>query len=221
MPVFRSTVFGRTAAGAMLLAAVAMAGCGGDATGDTGNAAQDTPSFEDAMVDYAACMREHGVDMPDPQFSGDGGGGGMTFAIPLGASESGGPGGAAAGGPVSGPVDETFKAAAEACQPIMEAVQRDMPKLSPEEEAKMRDEALKFAQCMREHGVDMPDPTFEGGGGAAIAIQGSSDGPGSFDADKFNEASSACEAGGGFRISTAEDGEGSSGGFRIGSGASK
>jgi hypothetical protein len=226
MPVFINTAVSRTLAGAMLLAALAVSGCGGDASGDTGSEAQSAPSFEDAMVDYAECMREHGVDMPDPTFSGDGStvGGGVTFAIPLGASEGGGPGGAAIGGSAGGPVDETFKAAAEACQPIMEAVQQNMPKLSPEEEAKMRDEALKFAQCMREHGVDMPDPTFEGGGGAAIAIQGSSDGPGSFDADKFNEASSACSAeglGGGFRISTNADGEGTAGGFKVSSGASK
>ena len=42
------------------------------------------------MVEYAACMREHGVDMPDPQVQSDGGDvstgkGGMVFAMPLGA----------------------------------------------------------------------------------------------------------------------------------------
>ena len=225
MPAIGNTVFGKAATAALLIAALALAGCGGDAGGDTGTEAQSTPSFEDAMVQYASCMRENGVDMPDPQFSGDGSSGGaMTFAIPLGAADGSGPGGAAIGGPAGGPVDETFKAAAETCQPIMEAVRQNMPKLSPEEEAKMRDEALKFAQCMREHGVDMPDPTFEGGGGAAIAIQGSSDGPGSFDADKFNEASSACSAeglGGGFRIATNAESEGTVGGFKVSSGASK
>jgi hypothetical protein len=28
----------------------------------------------------------------------------------------------------------------------------------------MQEGALKFARCMREHGIDMPDPTFQGGG---------------------------------------------------------
>jgi hypothetical protein len=28
----------------------------------------------------------------------------------------------------------------------------------------LRDAALKYAQCMRKHGVDMPDPQFNGGG---------------------------------------------------------
>jgi hypothetical protein len=226
MPVFAKTVLGKTAAGALLLAALAMAGCGGDAGGgDSGTEATSTPSFEDAMVQYASCMRENGVDMPDPQFSGDGSSGGaMTFAIPLGAADGSGPGGAAIGGPAGGPVDETFKAAAEACQPIMEAVRQNMPKLSPEEEAKMRDDALKFAQCMREHGVDMPDPTFDGGRGSAMVIQGASQAPDAFDPDKFNEASSACSAeglAGGFRIATNVDGEGTAGGFKVSSGASK
>jgi hypothetical protein len=30
--------------------------------------------------------------------------------------------------------------------------------------AEMRDAALKYAQCMRKHGIDMPDPKFNGGG---------------------------------------------------------
>jgi hypothetical protein len=29
--------------------------------------------FEDAMVEYTQCMRDNGIDMPDPDFSGNGG----------------------------------------------------------------------------------------------------------------------------------------------------
>ena len=220
MPVFGNTPIGKALAGAMLLAAVALSGCGGDANGDTGSEAKSPPSFQDAMVSYAACMREHGVDMPDPQFSDDGSGGGMTFSVPIGASDAGGGPGMATGG---GPADPTFKSAAEACQPIMDEATQNMPKPSAEEEAKMRDDALKFAQCMRDHGVDMPDPTFDGTGGGPVIIQGSSTERAPIDTDKFNEASSACESeglGGGFHIS-AGDGGGTAGGFSVGSAASK
>ena len=30
-------------------------------------------AFEDAFLEYAGCMREQGIDMPDPDFSGEGG----------------------------------------------------------------------------------------------------------------------------------------------------
>ena len=207
------SVTGKMMAGAMLFAALAVAGCGGSANSATGSDGNTAPSFQDAMVEYSACMREHGVDMPDPTFADSGStGGAVTFAIPLGATGAGGPGAAVTGGP-----DPTFKAAAEACQSIMDAVQQEMPKLSPEEEAKMRDDALKFAQCMREHGVDMPDPTFDAGGGSAVVIQGSSDERAPLDTDKFNEASSACSSegfAGGFTVSS---GEGSGPGFSVGS----
>ena len=51
---------------------------------------------------FAQCMRDHGVDMPDPQFGGGPGGGGMTIAI---------------GGPDSDidPGSAEFQAAQEAC----------------------------------------------------------------------------------------------------------
>ena len=221
------TMFRRAVTGTFLLAGLALVGCGGDATGDEGatgarNDADAAASFEDAMVDYAACMREHGIDMPDPQVQSDGGDvttgrGGMVFAMPLGAT-----------GEANGPGNEAFEAAAEECNPILEAVRREMPKLSPEEEAKMRDNALKFAQCMREHGIDMPDPTFDTTGGPGMAIRGSSDTKEltPFDADKFNEAAGECSEEGGptFRVATADGSGGNAvGGIRIGSasGASK
>jgi hypothetical protein len=114
--------------------------------------------LQDAALAFARCMRQHGVDMPDPTFSDNGSGGG-GFAIKQ-------------AGPSSGarPDDATFKAAQTACQPIMDKAEQDMPRPSPEEEAKMRDQALKFARCMRRHGIDMPDPTFDDSGRAKIEM---------------------------------------------------
>ena len=59
----------------------------------------------------------------------------------------------------------------------------------------MRDEALAFAKCMREHGIDMPDPTFDENGGTSIEIAGGEPGGGPDGA--MEEASKACQPPGG------------------------
>ena len=64
----------------------------------TGNNLPEVSEMEDLLVEYAGCMRDNGVDMPDPDFSG---GGGM---IDLG---------------ISDPTDSTFQAADEACRSIL------------------------------------------------------------------------------------------------------
>jgi hypothetical protein len=173
-----------TSGSAVLAAALSMAACGGaggspnravaSLNGHTTTTAKagkgDKKSFEDGMLEYARCMRQHGVDMPDPVFKDTGGGGG-GFAVSASPKEGGGSG---------RPDDTAMKAAASACQPIMDKAQQNAPRPSPAEEAKMKDQALKFARCMRQHGVDMPDPTFDGNGDSKIVIGGgSSDSPSS------------------------------------------
>ena len=68
------------------------------------------------------------------------------------------------------------------------------PSRAPKTRRRCATTRSKFAECMREHGVDMPDPTFDGVGGAAVIIQGSNSDSAPLDTDKFNEASSACNA---------------------------
>ena len=151
--------------------AVAAGACGGAKAGgvatlgDRGTtttvarqaSAEAKQDFEDAMLEYARCMREHGVDVPDPQFESDGEGGGQFKVI--------------AGGPANIKDDAAFTAAQTACQPIMDKAEQNMPRPSPEQEAKMRDDALAMARCMREHGIDMPDPTFDSDGRASIQFK--------------------------------------------------
>jgi hypothetical protein len=129
--------------------------------------ASDTKqSFRDAMLDYSKCMRAHGVDMPDPTF--DDSGGGMGVIMQGGGDPSKGP-----------PNEAAFKSAETACKPILDAAQKDAPRPSPEQEAKMRDQALKFAQCMRGKGLDVPDPTFDNNGGMKIESHAAGGGPSS------------------------------------------
>lgn len=174
---------------------------GEGATATTAAKPKTKEDAQDAMRQFAKCMREHGIDMPDPQDDGDGK---VIF------------GGPAGGNP---PDKAKMEAANKACEPLMkDAVRNGGPKPDPAEEAKMREDALQFAKCMREHGVDMPDPKFDdGGGGVQIEVKGDPDNP------AFQDAQKACEhfmggppaggPGGGGRVEKKSGGDaGSSGG---------
>ena len=101
---------------------------------------------QDAALAYARCMRENGVDMPDPVVSDDGEG---RVSISQGAR----PGG-------DNTSKEDFLEAEEECRHHMDAA---MPDAGPPLSAEDMDKMLAFAQCMREHGIPMEDPTADGG----------------------------------------------------------
>jgi hypothetical protein len=83
---------------------------------------------------YAKCMRDHGIsDFPDPQ---PGGGIGISGDR---------------GGDLD-PDNPQFQAAADACKSLL-------PTPSNEDQQKEFEDMLKYAQCMRDHGIsDFPDP---------------------------------------------------------------
>jgi hypothetical protein len=120
-----------------------------------GGSASPSPSLspEDALLAYARCMREHGVDMPDPEYQKNDDG---STVIGIGG-----------GGPANSEADKTkFAEADRACHSLLAAVMQGPGKgqMTPEEEEKL----LQFARCMREHGIDFPDPadggfTFDAG----------------------------------------------------------
>lgn len=158
---------------AVLLAACLGAGCaaraeepqvasaGGGATTSAADTAEDQAvSDEDRMRKFAACMREHGVDLPDP--------------------EPGAP--VRIGGP--GADQDVLREAMDACRSLMPNG-GEPPKLSPEDLEKAR----AMAACMREHGVDVPDPDPEGGGAVRIRP---GDGAGIPDREALDKALEAC-----------------------------
>jgi hypothetical protein len=177
----------------LLLAVAAVAsGCGSsssdegvaeldDATSTTSendetddSAANDEQDPEEAALAWAKCMREHGVDVPDPEV-GEGG----RLTIRPGAGRR------------LGDIDsDAFRKARNACgSPFGSA---DPPALSDEQREQLQETMLAFAKCMREHGVDMPDPDFSGGGGV-FRVGG---GPGKgIDPDDptFQKAQEACQ----------------------------
>lgn len=154
-----------------------------ETTGGDGDGELTEAEREDAMLEFTECMREHGVDLPDP---GSGGGGAGEVII-------GGPAGRDGDAPQAD--RKAFEEANEACEDILEGAFGDRPQLSPEEQAEMQDRMLAFTECMRDHGVDMPDPEFNGDGGGfsiAIAEEGGGGGPDPSDPD-VEDAQEACQ----------------------------
>jgi hypothetical protein len=137
---------------------------------------------EAAMDAFATCMREHGVDV---QISSAGGG--VAGTGPSMATSSAGP--KTGAGTDKG--KENFKAANQACARLLPKGGVNGPGGEPD--PAMEQKLLDFSRCMREHGVDMPDPQFENGG-ANVTI-GGPDGP---DIDPnsqaFKDAEKACES---------------------------
>jgi hypothetical protein len=114
-------------------------------TGTTEEPAEEDP--QEAALEWARCMREHGVDVPDPEVDEDG-----RLTVRAGA----GPGRRLDRG------GEEFREAMEACgRPLGSAG----PQLTEEQREQLQETMLRFAQCMRDEGIDMPDPDFSGGGG--------------------------------------------------------
>ena len=119
----------------------------------------------DAALAYTKCMRENGIDMPDPDPNQRG----IGLTVPE--------------GHLAGEGD----AADKACRKHLEAVKP--PEMSPEQEKKFQQAALAQPRCMREHGIDMPDPTFGEDGGARIQMKGRRFDP---EDPKFQKAQEAC-----------------------------
>jgi len=123
-----------------------------DTAGSTTAAAAVDP--DQAILDFAACMREHGIDMPDPEINSAGGG--FGFTIQGEASDGSGPDQAEM---------QKMQDANEACSHFLEGV---VSEFEPVDMTKMQDQMLAFSQCMRDNGIDYPDPEFSDDGGVTI-----------------------------------------------------
>ena len=186
LPTARRSPASGLLAGLVLAAAVAACG-GASGAGNDGVVSLASPSAapgasaspaasldpEEAMAAFSACMKEHGVDVQVSMVTGDQGG----------VSVNGGPvaaPGGKAGAPQTGtgPRDpKALEEADKACRHLLPSGRLGDPNatIPPEQVEAM----LGFAKCMREHGVDFPDPQFDGGG---MTVQvGGPDGQGGVD----------------------------------------
>jgi len=153
-----------------------------DGTTD-GTTARDAPDdVEEAVLAFAECMRDHGVDMPDPQVNGDGG-----VAIQVDGD--------------NGVSEAEMEEAQQECEPLMANARGEVER-DPEREAEMQAEMLEFAECMREHGIDMPDPQFDGDGRVTMRAGAGEDGEAGDepdrDSDAFEAAAKVCNPDGTF-----------------------
>jgi hypothetical protein len=158
---------------------VASAGDGKEETQtEDGKSEELTAAEQDDMArKFASCMRDNGIDMPDPDTEGG-------LSVASGTAEAGSM--------------EEMDAAFEACKEFMpnggEAV-----KMTPEDLEAQRE----FAKCMRDQGMDMPDPDPNGGMIAAGSVGD--------DIEAFEAALEACNeagAGGGFGVHKTSPGDG-------------
>lgn len=190
----------KTNLGAVALASIALlvAGCGGSssspsvahlstgtsgdspASGGGSSSPESRASVQQKMVAYAQCMRTHGVpEFPEP----------TEGKLLLHSSDK--------NGKVTGlnPESAQFQAAQKVCGKL--APNGGKPP-SAAEQTKMQQQALKFSQCMRSHGVpNFPDPEFShSGGGVGIRIGGKKGGPSGIDPNspQFQAAQKACQS---------------------------
>ena len=112
------------------------------------SADQEDVDAEEALLAFAQCMRDNGVpDFPDPELDQNGnvrlfGGGGPGQ---LGADQG------------------TLQAAFDECEYLVEGLIQDA--FRNFDQSELQDNFLEFAACMRDQGIDMPDPDFSGGFG--------------------------------------------------------
>src|SRR5919108_3954615 len=163
-----------------ILLALAACGGGGDSggvaslggssqSGTNGTRTTGSKDPQEAALEFAKCMRQHGVDMPDPEVDSKG-----RIRVRVG-----GPGGKAGG------LDpKKLNEAQQACGHLMRGGGVGPGRSDP----KVQDAMLAFARCMREHGIDMPDPT--GDGLVFNSRRGQGPDPSS---SKFKEAEQACD----------------------------
>ena len=131
----RRRTFGAVAA---VLIALVLSACGGAIHG----AGDTAPLDEDAQaLAFAQCMRDNGVDMPDP------GPGQEGFREAFQHED------------VQDEDQEIIEKATAACEDLLPQGEHEGGHDQQREEVE-----LKLAECLREQGVDVPDNLFAGGG---------------------------------------------------------
>lgn len=129
--------------GLAFIVTVAMAACTGTderarvaTLGGTPESSQPAPEDPgDAALRFVECMRDRGVDVVDP--------GEHEGALVFLSQEN--------------VADPDFEEAQDACRPLLPAAFAP-PEMSPEEEARRFDQAARYTRCMREQGINLPDP---------------------------------------------------------------
>jgi len=151
----RSTFTPVVLAAAALAAGLGGCGAGGEGAGNAPSGGGGPSAARDAGIAFARCMRANGIDMPDPRTDENG-----VIGVE--------PGDDAGAGPDGTPPSRRFRSAERECRKHLKDL-APAP-LSPEQAEEFRQESLAHAKCMREHGVNFPDPQFSEDGSAVVDI---------------------------------------------------
>jgi hypothetical protein len=139
-----------------------VAGAGSPSSSASSSPGASAGGAQAAMLAYSHCMRDHGIwDFPDPDANG---------GIDMSGSDL-------------DPDSPQFQAAQEACKSLLPARSTD--------QSDTYEQALRFAKCMRDHGIsDFPDP--EANGEIGIQIEPGTD----LDPNnpQFKAAAHACQS---------------------------
>jgi hypothetical protein len=127
---------------AIALCALGVMACGGGSSSGAGTRSGGGASDEKAGLEFAECMREHGVEMEDP-----------TPGQNITLEDN----------------DPTTRRALAACDGKLSDAGQE---LSAEEGEEFREGWLAFTECVREQGIDLADPQFPGAGKVLLGIAG-------------------------------------------------
>ena len=142
----------------------------------TEEAAAEAPTDEEAILAFAACLRDEGIDIEDPTIDADGN---LRPPRPrdIGQEDR-----------------EMVRSAMDTCSEHLENVAFGLDAVDRSER---EDQLFEYAACMRENGYDMPDPNFSAFGrpGEGAGTGGGGGGPfGEIDLNDptFQVAQEAC-----------------------------
>ena len=131
-----------------------------EAATEDGGASPEEVDTEAAMLAMAECMREHGVDVADPEVDDEGN------VLPPRPTD-----------PES--VDrDAMRTSRDACSEHLDGIEFGFQSV---DQTELQDTLLEYASCMRDNGYDMPDPDLvalgsgPGGGGAGAGPFGELD----------------------------------------------
>ena len=169
------------AAAALVLVALLIAGCGGSSSGSsTGEDSSTTasggpaggPGGFEISEEAQTCLKEKGVELPEP---GSGGGPPQGGGAPP--SGEGGPPRGFGGG-------ARMKEAFEECGVELPRGKPGGPNVNS---AAFKKQIKEYVACVRENGYDLPEPNLSGGGPVFSESEVDQEDP------KFKEASEACQ----------------------------
>ncbi|MGW6614300.1 hypothetical protein ACWGA0_12680 [Streptomyces erythrochromogenes] len=131
---------------------------GRDSSASGSGGGGSTGADADRALKMRQCLREHGIDVPDPEPGQD----------PRGMTLGGG-------------------ADPQKMQEAMKACGMQGPGSGKEPTQEEKDKELKWIRCMRENGVALKDPEYQGGARSAVEIPKGQE-------KAFEEAQKKCEA---------------------------